>query len=44
VSRGVGCPRVGDRIVPDHHGVALLGGHDRTVRQCGRRGNGPAYP
>ena len=43
VGRGVGCPRVGHRLVPDRHGIALLGGHDRTVRQRGRRGNGPAY-
>jgi hypothetical protein len=44
VGRGVGLPRVGDRLVPDRHGVALLGGHDRTVRQQEGRGNGPAYP
>jgi len=44
VSRGVELQRVGDRLVADRHWVALLGGHDRTVRQPGRRGNGPAYP
>jgi hypothetical protein len=43
VGRGVGRPRVGDRQVACRHGVAVLGGHDRTVRQRGRRGNGPAY-
>jgi hypothetical protein len=42
VGRGVGLPGVGDRLALDRHGVALLGRHDRTVRQPGRRGNGPA--
>ena len=44
MGRGVGLPRVGDRRAADRHGVVLFGGHDRTVRQPGRRGNGPAYP
>ncbi|HEX4697744.1 MAG TPA: hypothetical protein VH857_00120 [Actinomycetes bacterium] len=44
VSRGVGCQRVGDRLVADRDGLALVGGHDRTVRQPGRRGNGPGIP
>jgi hypothetical protein len=42
VGRRVGSPRVGDRLVPDRHGVALLGGHNGTLRQRGRPGNGPA--
>jgi hypothetical protein len=44
MGRGVGVPKVGDRPAADRHGVVLSGGHDRTVRQPGRRGNGPAYP
>ncbi len=44
VRRRVGLARVGDRRATDRHGVVLFGGHDRTVRQPGRRGNGPAYP
>jgi hypothetical protein len=41
VGRGVGQLPVGNRRIPDRHGVAVLGGHVRTVRQRGRRGNGP---